>query len=159
MSPLRFRILPAAVVAAVIGCSQPAQQSGPLPRGTFGDTDPVAAIIERRPELSLADSQVAILRLLKRDLDRVNRPLREELEKLGLMRPVENARRLPEAPTREQQEKAKPIQEELRANNKKARDAAMEILTATQRTKLDSLEKLVRSRTRQDQRRREQPPE
>lgn len=144
------------VAAAFVACSQP-RQTGILPVGALGDTDPIAAIIERRPELQLADSQVDVLRVLKRDLERVNRPLRDELERMGLLRPPEGMRRVPETPTKEQQERAKPLIAEMRENNKRARDAAVALLNAMQRTKLDSLEKAVRTR-RQDGPRRGTPP-
>ena len=136
----------------MIACGgQPQIPVSVSPAGAVVNTDPVAAIIERRPELQLADSQVANLRVLKRDLDKANRPLREELDRLGMLRANESLRRLPEKPTREQQEKAKPVVDELRENNRRAREAALLILTAVQRTRLDSLDKASRA-NRQQQR-------
>jgi hypothetical protein len=151
-----YLVFALAVTAAFIACGPQRQQPGTLPVGPLGDTDPIAAMIERRPELQLVDTQVSVLRIIKRELDRVNRPLREELEKLGLLRPVEIGamRRTVEAPTKEQQEKAKPFVDQIRDNNRRARDAALEVLNATQRARLDSLERRSVQRREQGQRRR-----
>ena len=145
------------LLGPTLACMQ-SRPTSVLPTGPLGDPDPIAAIIERRPVLELADSQVTVLRVLKRDLDRANRPLREELERLGMLRPAESMRRLPDKPTKEQQEKARPVVAEMRENNRRARAAALEILTSTQRLKLDSLEKQVRSRQRDRQRQNEITP-
>ncbi len=129
------------------------------PAGAIVSADPVAAIIERRPELQLADSQVTFLRLLKRDLDKANRPLREELDRLNMLRANESIRRLPERPTKEQQAQAKPAIDELRENNRRAREAALLILTFVQRTRLDSLDRAARlERSIQQQRSGRTPP-
>lgn len=150
----------AAAATTVISCGgQPKIPVPVSPAGAIVNADPVAAIIERRPELQLADSQVANLRVLKRDLDKANRPLREELDRLGMLRGNESIRRLPDKPTREQQEKTKPVVDELRENNRRAREAALLILTAVQRTRLDSLDRASRTnRQQQQQRRRTSPP-
>lgn len=143
--------LAAAAMLAACGPTRRAENS--LPTGPLGDSDPLAAIIERRPELQLVDSQVAVLRVLKRELERVNDPIRDELERLGIIRQVESMRRLPERPTKEQEEKAKPLIEQMRENNRRAREAALAVLNSTQRVKLDSLEARVRVRREQNQRR------
>jgi hypothetical protein len=142
-APLRLILLSALSAAAACG---PPRPTSVLPQGPLGDTDPVAAIIERTPVLQLADSQVAALRMIKRELDRVNRPLREQLEQMGLLRPLEPMRRPPDPPTEEQKERAKPLIEEMRENNRRAREAALELLTSVQRTRLDSLEQAYRER-------------
>lgn len=143
MSRPALRLLLALLPSLTIACApqRPASELGASP-GI--DSDPVAAIIERRPELQLADTQVSELRVLKRDLDRANRPLREELERLGLIRPPANVRVRAVPPTKEQQEQARPIVSEIRDNNRRAREAAMAILTAAQRTRLDSLDRAMR---------------
>jgi hypothetical protein len=134
-----------AVAAASFSCA-PYKPENPLPTGPLGDTDPVAAIIERSPELQLADSQIAMLRLVKHDLGRANQPIVRELEQLGMLRQAEGMRRRPEEPTAEQKERAKPLIEQLKQNNEKAREAALEFLTDAQKARLDTLEKLSRRR-------------
>ena len=128
-----------ASVAPVAGCVRPPQGPAQVMMSGSSEADPVGSIIERRPELSLADTQVTDLREVKHELERRNQPLREQLDALGYGN-VDPRRR--ERPTKEQEERAKPILEALRANNRQARDAAMILLTAVQRTKLDSLQKI-----------------
>jgi hypothetical protein len=63
-----------------------------------------------------------------------------------MLRQAEGMRRRPEEPTAEQKERAKPLIEQLKQNNEKAREAALEFLTDAQKARLDTLEKLSRRR-------------
>lgn len=127
--------------APVAGCAQKPPATTQLMMRGSSEADPVGSIIERRPELALADTQVTDLREVKHELERRNQPLRDQLDGLGYGN-IDPRRR--ERPTKEQEERAKPILEQYRENNRKAREAALKLLTEAQRIKLDSLMKRAR---------------
>lgn len=112
-------------------------------RGTSA-SDPVGTIIELRPTLALADTQVSDLRLVKHELERRNKPLRDSLDALGYGN-VDPKRKYQR--TKEQEERARPLVERMRSNTVDAREAALKLLTDVQKRKLDSVLAIRRDTT------------
>ncbi|HEV2149409.1 MAG TPA: Spy/CpxP family protein refolding chaperone [Longimicrobiaceae bacterium] len=138
---------------ALAACSSAPPASQAPPQQAWVPTPPVYALIGQRQDLNLTSAQVTALDSIGAALQRQNSPMLTELRELQQASGGFRRRPSPEAT-----ERARPLIDSLRENNRTAQEAVRALLSEEQRTRVCRISGPDRDDARRRQARQQQQP-